>query len=88
MGRPNAVEIMRGSKHQGADNRKGTIRRQAQLGVSHRGAQNQQDHAQNANRDDAKTAVAAKPQPEGKDTERQHNNEHLRVQMPLGEAGK
>ena len=88
MSRANAVEIMRGGKHQCADDCKGTIRGQAQLGVRHRGADNQQGHAQNASGYDAKIAMAAKPEPKGKNTERQHNDEHLQVQVSLGKAGE
>ena len=83
-----AVEIMRGGEHQGADDRKRAIRRQAQLCVCYRSAQNQQDHAQYSHRDDANAAVAAEPKPEGEDAERQHDDEHLCVQVALGKPGE
>ncbi len=75
-------------ENQSTENRHRTIRHQAQLIVRDRRAEHEQQHAENTAHDDSAVVMTAIACTESNHAERQHDNEHLRVQVALAKLGE
>ena len=86
--RANAVEIMRAGEHECTNDRECAISCQTEMGMSHGGADGQRHHAGRTGADDSQAAVPPEAEPQRDDTERQDDDQHLQMQVPLGELRK
>ena len=79
---------MRGRQHERANDRKRTVGCEPELAVSYSSADDKGQHSGRAGTHDPQAAMAAEAQPQCHHAEGQHDDEHLQVQMTLGELRK
>ena len=79
---------MRSRKRERARNGQETVSQQAVMVMGNRAADCEQQHASRPCCNHTQAAMAPKSDAERKNTERQNNDKHLRVQVPLVKTGK
>ena len=73
------------SKNQCADNGKCAVRGNAPIIVRHECSDHQQGHTGEPGQQNARVPVMAKAKPQRNNAQRQYHDEHLRMQVTLGE---
>ena len=76
---------MRRGEHQRTDDRECAIGGETEMGMRHGSANDQGQHADYAGADDSEAAVPTETEPQRDDAERQHDDQHLQMQVSLGE---
>ena len=75
-------------QHERTDDCEYPVRRQAQIRVRDRCANNEREHSDNSSGYNSTAPVPPETQPQRHRTQWQHNDEHLRMQVTFGELHK